>query len=182
MASPLINVWAWLRSEAARRYSLPYSWPCSSSSEPRPLPSTRCSSSSRCFQSARRCSRNADRSMKSLAFLLPQPRAADERIVVVAGTCAGRELIEFLGVAAAEHHVLHLQGLLQARHHVENRLVPFLLAQPPHPFGTHVFLKCFALFVRQMSQFHRTDDAIENQCGTQAGAQAEKEHAAALIA
>jgi len=38
------------------------------------------------------------------------------------------------------------------------------------------------LFVRQMAEFHRLDEAIHNQSGSETGSQAEEKHLPAIVA
>jgi len=51
-------------------------------------------------------------------FRFPEPKAAEERVRIVAGAAAGGQLAQVLDVAAAQHHVVGLQRGNQSRHDI----------------------------------------------------------------
>ena len=68
---------------------------------------------------------------------------------------------------------------LETFHHVFDVLAPFFLPMRSRPANARRSLRR-SLAVRKMAQFHGLDDAVDNERGAQAGAQAEEQHLAAF--
>ena len=80
-------------------------------------------------------------SMGSSVFgLLPHAKPAQERIGVVAQPATGRQLVQLLGVAPTEDHVVGVEGVDHAFHRIGDVLLPLLLAQPLQPALAQVVL------------------------------------------
>src|SRR5262245_41824743 len=112
---------------------------------------------------------------------LPQPKSAAEGIFVVAGAGMGRQRIQQLDVAAADHGVVGLKRGDEMPDDIENVMAPFLLAVTLEPMATHIVL-IDAFLVRQVTEFHWLDDAVYDHRRSKAGSKADKEHLAALVA
>src|SRR5215510_7489896 len=100
---------------------------------------------------------------------------------VVTHAAPWRDLAEFFGVAPAQHHIVGVEGRDQVRHPVFDMLLPFLPSEPFESPLAHIVL-VRALSVWLVAQLHGRHDAVGDQRGAEPGAQAQKEHHAALIA
>src|SRR5437867_7154473 len=65
-----------------------------------------------------------------LPVVLPEAKAADEGVLVVAQAAALRQRGQPLGVAAAQHDVVGDQRVLEHLDDLEHLVLPLLLAQP----------------------------------------------------
>src|SRR6185369_4051738 len=106
-----------------------------------------------------------------LPVILPEAKATDEGVLVVAQATAFRQRGQLLGVAAAQHDIVDDQRGLKQFHHLEDLVLPFLLAEPFQAADADEVLERLFLLVGQMAQFHRGDYAIDDQRVAQTGAQ-----------
>src|SRR5262245_53455695 len=88
------------------------------------------------------------------AVVRPQPKAAEESLVVVSCATAQRQNLEFLDVPTADHGVLGLQRVDQALHDIDDMPPPLLLAVAFQTSQSEVVLVS-ALPIGQVSEFHR---------------------------
>jgi nucleoside-diphosphate-sugar epimerase len=58
------------------------------------------------------------------ARLLPKPKSAEERIVVVARSTSERQLLQFFDIAAADHDIVGFKHRDQPLDHVFNVMTP----------------------------------------------------------
>src|SRR3989442_2350724 len=113
---------------------------------------------------------------------VPEAEAAEERVGVVAEPAAGREPPELRRIPATNDDVVRIERRPQALRHVEHALAPARLAMTLEPPDADVVLEAVALLVRQVGEFHRLEDAVDDERGPEAGAEAEKQHPAAAVA
>src|SRR5215831_12163831 len=115
------------------------------------------------------------------ARALPQSEPALECVGVVALAAAGWEHLQLLHVAAAEHHLGRLERGGEPLDDVEHRAPPLLLPEPLEAAAADVILKG-PLAVREMPQFERFDDAVDDERRAEASAEPEEEHLPAPVA
>src|SRR5262245_55947822 len=108
--------------------------------------------------------------------------ATGESVMVAAGTRSRRQPAKMLHLSAAEYDIIRPHRLTQAFRHLEH-------PPPPLPFSitferrlADVLFVGASLLEWQMRQFHRDDDAVGDEGAAEAGAQTQKQHAAALVA
>src|SRR5881397_2039903 len=97
--------------------------------------------------------------------LLPQSKSALERIGVGAEADLARQLVDLVGVAAAQHDVIRLQCGKQALQDVIDRALPFLPANALEGCVADALLERLAAAVRQVSELHRLQNAIHDHRG-----------------
>jgi len=110
----------------------------------------------------------------------PQTEPAEKGIVVVARPAAGWQNFKFMNIAASENYVIGFKGGNQSFHDIRDVLLPFDLPMLFQTANSDIILER-RLFVRQVAQFHRFEDAFHNHGRTEAGAQSEEQHSAAPI-
>src|SRR5208337_1689069 len=113
---------------------------------------------------------------------MPEAEPALGRIAVFTGECARRQNGEPFGVPSAQYDVVSLQRILQLGDNVINGLDPLLFSHTLQGSNSDVLLETAPMLVGQVGQFHGFEDTVHNERGAQAGAQAEKQHAAAAVA
>src|SRR5262249_21655414 len=69
-----------------------------------------------------------------------------------------------------------------ASNDVVDDILPLLVAHALAAGVADIVLETAVLFVRQVTEFHRCDGSLDDEGRAQAGAQAEEEHAAAVVA
>src|SRR5215469_8797587 len=97
---------------------------------------------------------------RRLGFL-PKPEAASERTGLRACSATWRQLLEFFGVAAAEHNLVGLKRGGQVRNHVGNESSPLLFSQALQAAQTHIVFES-GLPVGKVSNFQRHYDALDD--------------------
>ena len=113
--------------------------------------------------------------------VLPHEESAPERIRVVAQPATGRQLLEYLSVAAAEHNIVGLERGDQSVNHVKNVLPPLFLASLLQSALADIVL-ISGLLVRQMTKLHRLHDSVDDERRAEAGSQPNEQHLALFIA
>ena len=113
--------------------------------------------------------------------MFPQSKASTERVGVISRSAVWRQLFQFLHVASSQNYVIGLKGGDQARHHIRDIAAPLFLASFFECLSADIIL-IRALLIRKMAELHGLDDAIHNQGRTEACAQPQEEHLAALVA
>ena len=103
------------------------------------------------------------------ACFFPQAEASLERIAVVAKPALGRQLFQFLGVAASQNDFVGLESSHQPGNHVPDMTAPLLLSVLQQGRIAHVALVC-PLLVWKMTQFHGLYNAIHDESRTESGA------------
>src|SRR5215470_6520208 len=111
---------------------------------------------------------------------LPQTLAADERVRVIAGAAARRQRLQLVNVAAPEHDVLGLERGDQPCDDVHDVAPPWLEPVRLQPVQSDVLLEC-SVPVRQVTELHRLDKAVDDHRGAETGAEPEKQHLAAAV-
>src|SRR6185503_11615890 len=84
--------------------------------------------------------------------------------------------------SAAQHDVIRLQCGEQTLQDVIDLTLPFLPANALEGCGADALLERLAVAVRQMSEFHRLQNAIDDHRGAKTRSQAQEQHPAALVA
>jgi len=113
--------------------------------------------------------------------LFPQSKSSAESIGIISGSAVWRQLFQFFDIASSQNYIIGFKSGDQARHYIRHVTPPLFLASFFECLTPHVVL-VRALFVREMAQFHWLQNAIHNQSRTEACAQTQEEHLAALIA
>ncbi len=98
-------------------------------------------------------------STSTISGLLPQAEASEECIGVIAGAAARRELFQFLGIAAADNHIVELQGRLKTSHAQRDEFAPSPFAEASDRPYTQVVLEG-SLAHGEVGQFHRNQSAV----------------------
>src|SRR5579863_3277316 len=112
----------------------------------------------------------------------PQLEAAEESVLVVAEPDVFRELLELAGIAAADHHIVRLERGHQPFDHLRHLVAPLLRSEALQSRGANIVLVRPAALEREVAELHRLEDAVDDHGRAEAGAEAEEQHAAALIA
>src|SRR5260370_19863723 len=113
--------------------------------------------------------------------VLPQPESSEKSIGVVAGEAVRRQLLQLLYVAPAKDHFLGFKCGDEIGYNVRDMASPAAYAHAVQPsLPDVVFIG--VIFVRQMAEFHRLDDAIHDHPGPQTPAQPPRQQLAALVA
>src|SRR6266545_1214359 len=102
---------------------------------------------------------------------LPQAEPSCKGMGIVAQARSRGKSLEQFCVAAAENHIVRLKRRLELFDDLGDVAAPFLLSQPFQAGQPDVVLVGAAIFVRQVRQFHRLEDPVNNQRGTQTRAQ-----------
>src|SRR5580700_8693579 len=118
--------------------------------------------------------------MSPIRGFIPEAESSEEGVGVVALSATWREFFQFLGVTAPNNHVVGVEGVDQSGHSECHVVAPFLLSQSLQAAEADVVFEC-PLLVRQVAQFHRYDDALNNERGTKAGPQTKKQQSSILI-
>jgi len=108
--------------------------------------------------------------------------AADKGVDIGPRPTRLRQFRQLLDVAAAQDDVIGHERMLEPGDDVEDVLLPFAAPRAFHAGRAYIILERFAFLVGQVAQLHGRDHAIDDERGAQAGAQPQKEHAAALVA
>src|SRR4029453_9387009 len=111
----------------------------------------------------------------------PQSIAADERIRIGAEPDALRERAQPLRVATTDDDIVGLQCGLESRYDVGDVSTPLLLAESFQSRLPDVLFIGPTLLVGQVCEFHRREDAVDDERGAQPCAEAQKEHVAPLV-
>ena len=114
--------------------------------------------------------------------LFPEAEPSQDRLQVVAHAHAFRQRLEAFRLAPAEHHVVALQAVAQDLHDRVDVLRPLLLAEPLQAPVSGIVLVGLALLVGHVGQLHGGEHPFHHEGGAEAGAEAEKQHAAAVVA
>src|ERR1700704_5271524 len=163
------------------------------------LPSSvkgRSSSSPRQFgQSARPCRKRNRSSLASPIYLnnlpsgtarariaLPKTLTAGESIAVVTELSAGWQILEELGIAAPEHHIVCDECLFESGHHSLNFTLPILRSETFPAGVAQLILHGLIVDVRKIAEFERQNSSVPEKSRSKPGPQTEKEHAATMIA
>src|SRR5438132_2630997 len=112
---------------------------------------------------------------------IPEPKAAEERIRVVAEAATGRELVELFSVAAAEYDVVGLERNRERGDDFVHVSTPALLAATLERGFTDVLLEG-RFPKRQMRELHRLHDSGADERRAETRAESEEEHRPALVA
>ena len=101
--------------------------------------------------------------------MFPEFESSHESVSVVSYPATRRNLLQLLNIASTQYHIVRLESGDHASHHVFDIAPPLFLAVFFQSSETDIGL-VRALFIRQMTKFHRLDDAIYNKGGTEPGA------------
>ena len=114
--------------------------------------------------------------------LAPDEEAAGEGVFVAADDAAGRAVLELFDVAAAEDDVVGAERYFQRGGYILYVFAPALFPEALEAAEAEVVLVGLSLFVAEMGQLHRLENAVDDHGGAEAGAEAEEQHAAAFVA
>src|SRR5262245_44327476 len=112
---------------------------------------------------------------------LPEAKAPEKGVCVVASAAAWRQRIELADVAAAEDDVLRLERGAEASDDVLDVTPPLRQPMSFQSVQSGVRLDRFVP-VRQVAQLHRLHDAVDDHGGAETGPEPQKEHLAAFVA
>src|SRR5262249_506610 len=107
---------------------------------------------------------------------LPQAQPAGKRIIVISEPLVVGELLQAPGVAATHHHIVNFERSAQLIDDLAHHLAPFAGPHPQPPALSNIVLVSPAMFVGHVADLHRLDVARDDQSGTEAGTQPEKQH------
>src|SRR5450432_3087421 len=102
--------------------------------------------------------------------VVPHTEAADKGMGIVAGATSSRQLLQMNNVSATYYDVFGLQCSDQAFDYVFHELAPALLADAVEALVANVIF-VGAFLVRQVTKFHRFDDAVHDHRRTKSGSQ-----------
>lgn len=114
-------------------------------------------------------------------IVLPKPESSEKSVGVIAGAAARRKLLQLPDVPSAEHYVVWFQRSNKMGYQIRDMPPPPAFAQSVQASLPHVAFES-VFFVRQMTEFHRHDDAVHNHRRSQTRAEAQEQHLSALIA
>src|SRR3974377_1738086 len=93
-----------------------------------------------------------------------------------------RNYRQAFGVASAKHDVVSLQRGLQLGDNLHDGFLPLLFPPALEACSSAVVFKCLAALVGKVGEFHGFQDAVHNERGAKASAQAQEQHAATAVA
>src|SRR3990170_5056035 len=111
------------------------------------------------------------------AAVAPEPVAANEGVTVVPEPRPRGEAPELLRVPPADHDVVDLEGRLQPGDDLVHDPSPALLTHPVLGLLTEELFVRLAAAVREVRDLQRLDEPVEDERGSEAGAETEEEHA-----
>src|SRR5262249_13208327 len=113
---------------------------------------------------------------------VPEAEATEEGVRVVAEPGSRWELLELRGASTADHDLVRLERGTERRDDVQPGLPPALPAVALEPPDADIILERVPFLVREVSELHRLEDAVNDERRAEAGSEPEAEHAAASIA
>src|SRR5262249_35232983 len=99
----------------------------------------------------------------AIARILPQTKAAEKRIGVVARSAARRQHLQLLDIASAQDHVVSFECRNKPGDNIAHCVAPLILAKSLQSANADVVLVS-APPVGQMAELHWLDDAIDDKC------------------
>ncbi len=112
--------------------------------------------------------------------MLPESKPSAESVGIVSDSATRRNLFQLLDIASAQNHVVRFESGDHASYYVSDVASPLFLAVLFQSIESYIGL-VRSLFVREMSEFHRLHDAIDDKGRTEPCAQAQKQHLAAFV-
>src|SRR3984957_3242801 len=101
----------------------------------------------------------------------PNSEAPEKRKVVVSKPRVSRQFLQFASIAAADDDIVRFQCLAQLGDQISHYATPLFGAETaPSPIA-QIFLIAAAALVGQVGQLHGGDRTVDNERGSQAGAQ-----------
>src|SRR5580700_277665 len=88
-------------------------------------------------------------------IFLPNAKPASKRILVIAQLRAGRQLLQFLAIPSAQHHIIRVERELQSLRNLGHAPPPFFLPHPLEAAQSEIILIRFSVLVRKVRQLHR---------------------------
>src|ERR1700674_4662142 len=125
--------------------------------------------------------RNPRRLLGAMRSGTPNSESPEKRKVVVSKPRVSRQFLQFASIAAADDDVVRFQGITQLGDHISYYPTPLFGAETAPSSVAQIFLIAAAALVGQVGQLHGSDRTVDNEGGSQAGAQTQKEHASALV-
>src|SRR5262245_17652182 len=98
----------------------------------------------------------------AIAWIVPQTKASEKGIGVVARSAARRQLLQLFNIASAQNHVVSFERRSEPGNHIAHCFAPLVFAKSLQATDADVFF-VGALLVGQMAEFHRLDDAIDDE-------------------
>src|SRR5579872_5111625 len=114
-------------------------------------------------------------------MLFPQTIAADERIRIGTEPGALRQCAQRLRVATANDDIVGFQGGLQSSYDVGDVPAPLLLSESFQSRLADVLFIRPTFLVRHVRELHWFEHAVDDERRAEPCAEAEEEHAAALV-
>src|SRR5271156_6858820 len=99
---------------------------------------------------------------------IPKPKTSLEGIGIVSQPYVARQATELFGITAPENDVVGLQRRSEMLDDVGDLLPPLLLAESCEARRSHIVLESPALVIRQMTELHRLQHAINDHRGAEA--------------
>src|SRR5580700_11957211 len=112
---------------------------------------------------------------------LPHAKTAEKGILIVAEARSRRQLLQFLAVSAAQHHVVRIQRGLQLLGNFGHTAAPLFCSHSFEAAQSQIVLVAFAVFIGQMRQLHGLQNSVDDHRRSQPGSQSEKQHPAAFV-
>ena len=120
--------------------------------------------------------------LSPVARFLPEAKASEEGVGILANSATGRHLFQFLDVASPKDHVVRMESIDKSGHAVRHMASPFPLPeslQSPQP--NVIFVG--PILVREVPEPHGHQNApLNNKGGTETRSQAQKEQHPAFVA
>src|SRR3981081_2126573 len=91
---------------------------------------------------------------------LPETLTAGESIAIVTEFSAGGQILEELGVAAPEHHIVCDERLFESGDHPVNFNLPILGTEPFPASVAQLVLYALIVDVRQIAEFERQNSSV----------------------
>src|ERR1700719_1906710 len=112
----------------------------------------------------------------------PQAKSSDKRVTIASEAHVAGQLFQLFAVAAAEDNIVGTERCDQFAGDLEYISPPFLFSEPAQPAQSEVILIGLAVLIGKMGELHGLHGTIDDHSRSQAGTQAEEEHAASAVA
>src|ERR1700686_5499624 len=118
--------------------------------------------------------------MGRLGRVVPHAKAADECVGIVAGPTSSWQLVHVDDVATTYYDIFGLKCRDQTFDHVFHEIAPAFLAEALEAQVAHVIF-VGAFLIRQVTEFHRFDNAVYDHRRTESCSQSQEQHLAAPV-
>ena len=119
--------------------------------------------------------------MGILSGVFPEAESSDKGIGVIAGAAAWRQFLELFHVASAQNHVFGFERGRQIGDNLRDIALPLSLSGALQASLSDVFF-IGVPFVRQVAEFHRLHNAVDDHRRAQTRPEAQEQHLSAFVA